>query len=103
MQAHDRARKMCALLKLTSEGCSPSFLLSRRSKHPGSSPNRSLFLGSPCASFDPDVLILVLEALGATSCKNLPRYPAWCVYTYIYIFLQVSSFSVCKINFQSVN
>lgn len=83
MQVHDRARKMCALLKLTSEGCSPSFLLSRHSKHHSSSPNRSLFLGSPCASFDPAILILVLEALGAAGCKNLPRYPAWCVYAYI--------------------
>lgn len=65
MQVHDRARKMCTLLKLTSEGCSPSFLRRRRSKHHGSSPNRSLVLGSFCASFDPAVLILVLEAVTA--------------------------------------
>lgn len=89
MQVRDRARKMCALLKLTSESCSPSFLLSRHSKHHGSSPNRSLFLGLPCASFDPAVLIHVLVALGTASCKNLPdigpsAYIHVCVYIHIY-------------------
>lgn len=43
MQVPCRARKMRALLKLTGEGCSPSFLRRRRSKHHDSSPSWGLF------------------------------------------------------------
>lgn len=70
MQAHGGARKMCALLKLTGEGCSPSFLLShcRNATAP-------LQTGAQFWVHLVPASTLGLEALGAVSCKNLKISP----------------------------